>query len=500
MRVAFVTPEVYPYSKTGGLADVCAALPGALAGRGIEVTVFSPFYSSARAWLEAQHIPTEQLSLPHELWIGDEPHDVVFHTCRVNGLQLVFVSDPPLFDRDQLYLDDDGQDYHDNLARFSCFCRAVLEYYSHHAPPPDVFHAHDWQAALIPVYLKTSYSRPAYNHTRSLLTVHNLGYQGLFPAEQIYATGLSWDVFTPERLEFYGKLNLLKGGAVYADAVNTVSPEYAEEIQSAEYGHGLEGVMAANHHKLSGILNGIDPRQWDPLTDPHLPTHFSADDLSGKLVCKKLLQRDMRLPIRPKAFLLGAISRLDKQKGIELLLEAFPRLAALDVQLVVLGSGDKYIAESLAALAADYPEQVALRLGFDEPLAHQIEAGVDALLMPSLYEPCGLNQMYSQRYGTLPIVRETGGLKDSVINHTPKRLAEGKASGFTFRQFDAKRLLDTIRRAAALYFTDHKAWTKLVKHVMSIDHSWDARARAYIELYESITPAQLAASGGESGE
>lgn len=486
MRVAFATPEVYPFSKTGGLADVSGALPFVLAACGVQVSVFTPLYRSSASWLQAHQAQLEQLKLPHELWIGDEQHYPVYKKLTSNGVQFIFIDDPQLFDRNSLYQSETGTDYPDNLARYTCFSRAVLEYYSHLVPPPDLFHAHDWQAALVPVYLKTSFSRPSFSHVRSLLTVHNLGYQGLFPAEQIYSTGFGWELFTPERLEYFGQLNLLKAGLIYADAVNTVSPTYAREIQDAEQGLGLHGVMSSIRGKLTGILNGIDAVQWDPATDPHLPAHYSADDLSGKSICKKRLQLELGLPIRPRSMVLGMVTRLDRQKGIELLLEAFPSIAALDIQLIILGSGDLALQERLSALVADFPEQVALRLGYDEPLAHLIHAGADVLLMPSLYEPCGLNQMYGQRYGTLPIVRETGGLKDSVVNCTPKRIAEGRASGFTFRQFDARRLAEAVKRAAEVYFTERRTWTKLLRSVMSIDNSWQARAQSYLALYERI--------------
>jgi starch synthase len=396
-------------------------------------------------------------------------------------------------------LDADGQDYADNVARYAFLCRSVLEYYLQHERAPDLFHLHDWQTALLAVYLRTTYSLPQFAETRSLLTIHNVGYPGIFPAEQIYATGLNWDVFTPEILEYYGKLNLLKGGIVLADAINTVSPTYAEEIQTHAYGRGLDGVLRAQAHKLEGILNGIDTVQWNPATDPHLPERYSISRLSGKKICKRQLQRELGLPLRANALLMGTISRLDHQKGLPLLIKAFPRIADLDVQLVSLGSGDSALAEELRQLSVQYPKQVAVKLGHDESLAHRIVAGCDVFLMPSRYEPCGLTQMYSQRYGTVPVVRNTGGLRDTVTNYTAARLAAGKASGITFGAYDAKSLVDGIRRASRLYFDERGSWNALVKHIMGIDHSWQRSAGSYLLLYRKLTAPATQAAGDDNG-
>ncbi len=490
MRIAYVASEVHPFSKTGGLADVAAALPGALAELGVEVTVFSPCYRSAASWLAVHDMPGEELTLPNPLQIGTSRHDVSYRFFEYAGRRAVLVINPRLYDRSELYVDDNGRDYADNAARFSFFCRAVLEYYLHLDDPPDLFHANDWQAALIPVYLKSLYRHPRFIHTRSLLTVHNLGYQGLFPADQFSVTGLPAALFDPAALEYWGQVNLLKGGIVFADAVTTVSPTYAEEVQTEGFGMGLDGVMRAHRHKLTGILNGIDTREWDPASDPHCPAAYTADNLAGKRACKRALQQRLGLPVRPRTFLVGAISRLDAQKGIELIFEAFPRLASLDVQLVLLGSGARALEAQARDLAAAYPQRVAVVIGFDEPLAHLIEAGADALLMPSAYEPCGLNQMYSQRYGTIPIARATGGLADTVHDASAERLAEGTASGFTFHAFDAGHFTDAIRRAARLYFDEPKVWNALVVRCMQIDHSWAKRARAYLRLYEQLLAAR----------
>lgn len=497
MKVAFITPEALPWSKTGGLADVSHALPAALAQCGVNCTVFTPLHRQATAWLAEHPTATETAELPDGLTTGNEHRPLRYRVLSEVNPPVVLVDCPHYFDRDHPYLGTDGKDQPDNVERFAWFCRSVLAYCRHFGPPPDIMHANDWQTALIPVYLHTLAPADPLARTRTLLTIHNLGYQGTFPSSQLPLTGLDWDLYTPECLEFYGRLNLLKGGIACCDAVNTVSPSYAGEIQTPQYGKGLEGVLAWHSGKLSGILNGIDTGTWNPAADPHLPAGFTAATPGGKKVCRRMLQREMGLAPRPDCLLLGAISRLDRQKGIELLIDAFPAIARLDIQLMVLGSGDAALEEKLAALATRYPAQLALRLGYDEPLAHRIIAGVDAFIMPSRYEPCGLTQMYSQRYGTVPIVRATGGLRDTVVDYTPRRLSTGSASGFTFSSDQPEGLLKALQAAARLYFTDRKAWQQLMRLIMSIDHSWSTSAAAYCALYRKLTqPAQTGKGGG----
>ena len=496
MNVAFVTPEVFPFSKTGGLADVSQALPAALAELHVKPRVFTPLHRSAQEWLAKHTVQTEFLHLPQRLWIGDEQREVAYRTLDFQGVTHVFIEQPWYFNRPHPYLDSTGNDYPDNVARFAFFCRAVLEYCLWQVYTPDVFHINDWQTGMLPIYLETLYNREHLAGVKCLLTLHNIGYQGVFPKEQIYATGLGWDVFTLDLLEYYDQLNLLKGGIASAHAINAVSPTYAKEIQTPEQGRGLDGVFTATASKLTGILNGIDIGAWNPTSDPHIPAHYSADDLRGKGVCKKQLQRSFQLPLRSNALLLGIISRLDTQKGIDLVCDAIPQIANLDMQLVVLGSGAKDLEARLSQLAQAYPEQVSVQLKYDEPLAHLIEAGSDGFLMPSIYEPCGLNQLYSQRYGTVPIVRETGGLKDTVFNYTQRRHAASRASGFSFRTPDSKALAESIRRAAKLFFTNRRTWNQLVRNIMRIDNSWASRAVSYKLLYERLL--QAAPSRGES--
>jgi starch synthase len=485
MRIAFVTSEVSPFSKTGGLADVSAALPAALVGRGLEVTVFSPLYRSAAAALAQLDARIDDVRGP-VLWIGDEQHAARYRALQIDGCRFVFVADDAFYDRAGPYVGPGGGEYADNVARFAFLCRAALEYCLEGGEVPDVFHLNDWPTSLIPVYLQTLYRRPALAGARSLFTLHNLAYQGRYAPPQLYATGLDWSVFHPGALEFYGMLNLLKGGLVFADALTTVSPSYAEEIQLPAFGNGLDGVLRAARSKLSGILNGIDTRRWNPAADPLLPARFRAADLRGKAVCKRALQERLRLPVRGDALLLGAISRFDVQKGIPLIADAWRIVAPLPLQLVVLGSGDGWLEQRVRDLAAADPQQVAASIGFDESLAHLIEAGADAFLMPSAFEPCGLSQMYSQRYGTVPIVHATGGLKDTVLDTTPARLAAGTASGFSFDRYDAAHLADAILRAQQLYAGAPDAWRRLQRFCMALDHSWDRRAVAYVDQYTRL--------------
>jgi starch synthase len=488
MRVAFVTPEVAPFSKTGGLADVSDALPAALAALGLDVTVFSPLYRSAAAMLADLRLPADERTGP-TLWIGDERHPTRYRTLYRNGCRLVFVADDAFYDRPTLYVGPDGGDYADNLARYAFLSRAVLEYALSSNQPPEIFHLNDWQTALLPVYLQTIYRRPELGAARSVFTVHNLAYQGRFAPPQLYATGLDWGVFHPGALEFYGHLNLLKGGVIFADAVTTVSPTYAAEIQQPAFGNGLDGILRAARGKLTGILNGIDTQRWDPATDALLPARFDAARLGGKAECKRALQERMGLPPRADAMLLAAISRFDVQKGIPLIADAMQIVAPLPVQLVVLGSGDSGLEQRMRALAAAHPRQVVVSIGFDEGLAHLIEAGADAFLMPSAYEPCGLNQMYSQRYGTVPIVHATGGLKDTVVDYTPERLAAGTASGFCFDRFDAAHLAEAVLRAWRLYRDGARDWRRLQACCMALDRSWAKSARAYADLYAHLLAA-----------
>lgn len=506
MQIAFVTSEVFPFSKTGGLADVSAALPKALTELGSEVRIFTPLYASTKKQItkliyEGELGNVEGTGNRHVLlnylWIGDHQRQVHFHEVEHDGVHIVFVENDWAFDRPSLYLDANGRDFTDSVGRFSLLSRAVLEYCLQSGYTPDVFHCNDWQSALLPVYLRSTYQRAQFEQTKSVLTIHNLGYQGLFPAEEIYSAGLGWEWFTPELLEFHGELNLLKGGIVCADAVTTVSPTYAEEIQHAGNGMGLDGLIRHHRGKLIGILNGIDDEQWNPQSDPALPAHYSAATLKKKLGNKKKLQKLLGLEVNPNAFLLGMVTRLDEQKGVGITLDAQTKLKDKAIQFALLGAGLKELEQRASELASKRPDRVAAQIGYDEQLAHLIYGAADALLMPSLYEPCGLNQMYAQRYGTVPIVREVGGLKDTVSNYSDRKLAKGQASGFTFKPFKAASLGSAIRSAYKLFSGHRDKWDALCQHIMGIDHSWRVSADLYKQLYEGLAGTAETSAGAE---
>jgi len=481
VRLAFVTSEVRPFSQTGGLADVSESLPAALAAAGCDVTVITPLYRRSAEAIAAAGMAYDEIAGP-PLRIGPADHPLRYRLLTRGGVRVALVVHDGFYDRAGLYVDERGADYADNAARYAFLCRAAIALWPLLGEQPDIVHCNDWQTGLLPCYLRAG----ALPGSRSLFTIHNLVYQGHFAPSDVLTAGLGWTWFHPEALEFYGGLNLMKGGLIFSDAINAVSPSYAEEIQQPEAGRGLDGVLRAQRHKLRGILNGIDVRRWNPAADPHLPAPFSADDLAGKAISKRALQERCGLPAAPDAMLLAAIGRFDWQKGMPLICDAFPIVAPLGAQLIVLGSGDPTIELRARALAARYPRQVSVTVGFDDGLAHLIEAGADAFLMPSAYEPCGLNQMYSQRYGTVPIVRATGGLKDTVADYTPERLAAGRASGFSFIPFDAGHLAEAILRAWRIYRREPAAWRQLMRDCMRLDHSWARSAGQYLALYDEL--------------
>ena len=477
MKILMLASEAVPLAKTGGLADVVGALPVELARLGHEVKLILPRY----AGLDPAHL--RKASTVPVPWRGGHL-DVALETGTIGegAVPLICIRHDPFFARAGLY-GEDGRDYPDNLERFVLFCRAVMEACKQPGKPPDVLHAHDWQAALAVVYLKTLYrTDPAWAKTRALFTIHNIGYQGVFPISAYDITGLPWAEYTPERLEFWGQVNLLKGGLVYADLLNTVSPTYAREIQTGEFGYGLEGVLQVRRDRLFGVTNGIDYKAWNPATDPHLPAHYSVEDMSGKKACKRALQVEMKLPIRDVP-LVGLVSRLALQKGIDLIVDILPKLLEMDVQMVALGSGDPSYQALLTGLSERYRDKLAVRFAFDEGLAHRIEAGADLFLMPSRYEPCGLNQLYSLRYGTVPVVRKTGGLADTVVPYLPDVQSAARATGFSFEKPEPEVLLSTLFLALRVY-RDKEEWTALMKRGMKQDFSWRRSAKQYVELYE----------------
>jgi starch synthase len=476
MRVVMLAPEAHPYAKTGGLADVLAALPHALASAGVEVTICIPGFRSALHAVGALP-PGMRLHVPVSSRME------VAEIVPVPGADLpaVLVRADRYFDRDGLY-GTGGLDYADNAERFVFFCRAALEWLR--PSPPDVLHVHEWQAALAPAFLRANaVLYPELARLRSVLTMHNLAYQGRFASYDWHLLNLDARYFVPEFLEFYGSINYLKAGLAFADALTTVSPRYAREIETPDFGEGLDGVVRARRGVMRGILNGVDTAVWNPATDPHLPAHYDRDHLEGKAGCKASLQAALGLAVRPDTTLCAVISRLAEQKGVDLLVEALPELlATADVQLAVLGSGEERYEHALLEVARTFPGRAAVRLGFDEALAHRIEAGADIFLMPSRFEPCGLNQLYSLRYGTVPVVHATGGLDDTVRDVDA---VTGNGTGLKFTTYTPAAFLAAVRRALAVR-AHPPAWRRLVLNGMAEDFSWARSAREYLRLYDEL--------------
>jgi len=483
MKTVYMSPEVTPFAKTGGLGDVAGSLPGFIAELGHRVTVILPFYRSARRCGREITDTGKTVSVP----IMDRVVTGRIFESRLerSEVRVLLIGNDNYYDRDELYVEPGTRaEYRDNCERFVFFSRAALEAVEALGIEPDIVHCNDWQTALAPVYIKTLYAKGrAVSNARTVFTVHNLGYQGLFWHWDMKLTGLDWELFNWRQLEFYGKLSFLKGGLVFADAVTTVSRRYAEEIQTEEFGCGLEGVLRERADDLYGIVNGVDYSVWNPETDSLIPANYSAGDLSGKAACKKALLASQNLPEREGTPLIGLISRLTPQKGFDILGIALDDIMALGVQMVLLGTGDKKYHDLFAAAARKYPDQLAVNLAFDNRLAHQIEAGCDMFLMPSHYEPCGLNQLYSLKYGTVPVVRAAGGLADTVVDCNPETLSAGAATGFVFQQYNPVELLLAIERAMATYAKPHD-WQKLVANGMAQDWSWHHSAEEYAALYQ----------------
>jgi starch synthase len=479
LHVFMVASEAHPFAKTGGLAEVAGALPLALARLGHRVTLVVPRYRGIRAGRPDRTA----------LSIGGRTQQVGYAKSRLApGVEAVLVDAPELFDREAIYGTAAG-DYADNAWRFAVFSRAALEYARRTGERPSVIHAHDWQTGLVPAYQKMLFSSdPIVGRVPAVFTIHNLAFQGLFPAATIDEIGLGWDVFDVQALEYWGQISYLKSGINFSERITTVSPTYASEILTPEMGMGFDGVLRRRSADLSGILNGIDIERWNPAADPFVAATFTADDLSGKRTAKKLLLEAMGLPADDAALarpVIGLVSRLTDQKGMDLVAGAAEGLMAFDAAWTMLGNGERRYEELWGSLAARHPTRVAVKIGFDERIAHHIEAGADAFLMPSRFEPCGLNQMYSLRYGTVPIVRATGGLDDTVEDYDP---ATGRGTGIKFREPSASALLQAVRRALEL-FRDPAAWAAVQRAGMQQDHSWDVSAREYVKVYRAAMDA-----------
>jgi starch synthase len=493
LSILMVSAEVHPLAKVGGLADVMGALPQALAGRGHDVRIALPFYGT----INERGLPIGRVkgAETFDIALGETTMPMSVYSTKLPGtkIEVYLIGNDQLFGRDGIYSDPaSGAPYDDNAERFILFSRAALRLPGLIGWEPDIIHCHDHQTGFIPAWIRHPASGfEVSEKLRSVFTIHNLAYQGSYPTEIGYKAGFGEDMLKPMgALEFHGEVNMMKAGISFADTITAVSPTYSKEIQTAEFGYGLEGVLKSRSEHLVGILNGADYAVWNPESDKLIPCEYSVQKPGGKGECRKHLIDRLNLSIGDEAPLVGVISRLVAQKGFDIVTEVFDDIMALDVGFVILGLGDKKYHDMLSAAAARYPSKVSLNLAFDEELAHQIEAGCDMFLMPSRYEPCGLNQMYSMKYGTIPIVRMTGGLADTVIDYD----ASGESTGFVFEEYESRALLGAVARARKVYAEPEK-WAGLRARAMSRDFSWDRSAGTYEEVYLATLDRKVVTAG-----
>ena len=475
-KILFVSSEAHPLIKTGGLADVSGSLPIALNELSQSIHVLLPKYQNLNITEPVHHRCTIRID-------NSDVH--ILETRLPNSHVVVWLVDyPPFFNfPGNPYNDEHGNARHNNAERFTLFCKVATEIAMDRAYlhwKPDIVHCNDWQAGLVPALLSLEYERPA-----TVFTIHNMAYQGIFPPEKHRTLNLPGQLWHPNGLEYYGMLSMIKGGIVYADHITTVSPTYAKEIQTAEFGYGLEGLLQHKHYVLSGIINGIDTHIWNPENDAYIVEHYNIDTLEKKRSNKTALQQRVSLPVDPDVPVFGLISRLVEQKGIDLVLDSLPELISMPVQVVLLGSGSHEFEHRLHSLARLHPEKISVTIDYNESLAHLIEAGIDIFLMPSRFEPCGLNQLYSQRYGTIPIVRKTGGLADTIEDALPESIANNTATGIAFQQASSDSLIEAIKRALIL-FNDKPTWEKLQRNCMNKNFSWQNSAEQYLTLYNEL--------------
>ncbi|MCD6165345.1 glycogen synthase GlgA [candidate division KSB1 bacterium] len=488
--VFFLSSEIAPFAKTGGLADVAGSLPKALKELGHEIRLFMPRYRciNERKFILRDVIRLKNLEIP----LGNKKVKVDIKSSFIPNtkVQVYFLDYKPYFDRNELYVDPVTKtDYKDNDERFILFTRTALEMLKLLHWQPDIIHCNDWQTGLIPLYLKTIYSEDEFfRNVKTLFTIHNIGYQGNFDKSAVSKANLPESLFYPlSPIEFYGKFSFLKAGLEYADKINTVSPTYAQEIQQGpEYGHGMEGILRRRRKDLHGILNGVDYSEWSPDVDKYIPFQYDSNQLDKKLENKKALLEECKLSFDEGTPLIGSISRLADQKGFDLIAEIIDKVMKLDLHYLLLGTGDQKYHRLFNKIAKKYPQKISVQLKFDNRLAHLIEAGSDMFLMPSKYEPCGLNQLYSLRYGTIPIVRATGGLADTVVDFNPETKT---GTGFVFKNYDSAELLQAIKRAIDV-FADKPTWTQLVRTAMEQDFSWKTSAKEYTKLYALLLNSQ----------
>lgn len=477
MKILIASPEAVPYVKTGGLADVAGAVWKEYRRMKKEAYIILPLYKKIK---ESQS-PPEDTGVKIKVPVGDRVIEGRIFSDQSSNF---FIGCDEFFDRQELYGTPEG-DYIDNASRFIFFSRGILEACKALNFKPDVIHCNDWQTGLVPLYLKTIYSADKFfKNTATLLTIHNLGYQGLFPSSEMPLINLGWELFTPEGIEFYGKVNFLKAGIISADILNTVSNTYAKEILNKEFGFGLEGVLRMREGVLYGVINGIDYEEWDPLRDKFLPANYNHNDISGKAFCKKELMKSLLRPLDldPERIpLIGMVGRLSAQKGLDLVLRSIGELLSFGVKLVILGKGDEVFHNSFSEVAKRYEGKVSVIIGFEEPLAHRIYAGSDFFLMPSRYEPCGLGQLIALRYGCIPIARRTGGPVDTIQDYEP---LTSKGTGFLFSDYTPSAMQDAVKRALCVY-TDRDKMHKMVIDGMKMDFSWKKSAERYIELYSA---------------
>ena len=484
MRILFVSSEAYPLIKTGGLADVSGSLPAALGHIGGDVRILIPGYTAVLEKLKNGHAVATIAHLPFvgsvELILGEMPD---------TGVPVLAIRCPSLYERaGGPYADASGRDWEDNPLRFGILSRVAAILSSSNSPLadwiPDIVHCNDWQSGLTPAYMHYMEAGSA----KSVLGIHNIAFQGTYPQEWLARLGLPPECYHMYGLEYHDQISFLKAGIYYSDSLTTVSPTYAKEIQTTKYGFGLEGLLADRGHEIHGILNGIEIQEWNPAADPHLAATYDAEHLAGKKQVKKALQKSLGLRPAPLAPLLGVVSRLTHQKGLDIFLQIAEPLLQQGCQIAVLGGGEAEFEQGFKELARTYPQQASVTIGYNEPLSHQIMAGADMFIMPSRFEPCGLNQMYGLRYGTPPIVTHTGGLADSVTDSNNKSLANGSATGFVIAAPDAALLTQGIQRALA-YYHEPKTWRKIQHNGMQSDLSWDHSASAYMDVYKSLVKA-----------